>query len=62
MDLLCRKGYYPYEWVDNDSKLNYKGLPPIEKYIVDDFTQGNYSSRNVYEVIRKPNVTDLRIN
>ena len=34
----------------------------IEKYIVDDFTQGNYSSLNDYEVIRKPNVTDLRIN
>ena len=27
-ELLCRKGYYPYEWVDDIKKLNHKGLPP----------------------------------
>lgn len=32
MDLLCRKGYYPYEWVDKDDKLNYEGLPPKESF------------------------------
>jgi hypothetical protein len=26
-DLLCRKGFYPYEWFDDISKFNYKGLP-----------------------------------
>jgi hypothetical protein len=31
MDLLCRKGIYPYEWANSLSKvLNYVGLPPIE--------------------------------
>ena len=28
MDILCRKGFYPYEYIDNDSKLNEIGLPP----------------------------------
>ena len=28
-DLVCKKGLYPYEWVDALSKLDYKGLPPI---------------------------------
>ena len=32
-ELLCKKGIYPYEWVDSDSKLNYfKGLPPKEDF------------------------------
>ena len=30
--MLCRKGYYPYEWVDDIDKLNHKGLPPIEAF------------------------------
>ena len=30
MDLLCRKGFYPYEWVDGIEKLDYEGIPPIE--------------------------------
>ena len=28
MDLLCRKGFYPYEWVDHIDKLEYEGIPP----------------------------------
>ena len=31
-DLLCQKGHYPYEWIDNNDKFNYKGLPPIENF------------------------------
>ena len=27
IDLLCKKGVYPYEWVNSSEKLNYKGLP-----------------------------------
>ena len=27
--ILCRMGYYPYEWVDDIDKLNHEGLPPI---------------------------------
>lgn len=32
IDLLCQKGFYPYEWVDTDDKLNYVGIPPIESF------------------------------
>ena len=28
MDLLCQRGHYPYEFVDDISKLGYAGLPP----------------------------------
>ena len=27
-EILCQKGYYPYEWVNDIKKLNHKGLPP----------------------------------
>ena len=27
-EMLCQKGHYPYEWVDDIKKLNHKGLPP----------------------------------
>ena len=32
LELLCQKGYYPYEWVDNINKLDYDGLPPIHAF------------------------------
>jgi len=32
MDILCRKGFYPYEFIDSDDKLNYHGLPPKESF------------------------------
>ena len=32
LELLCQKGYYPYEWVDNISKLDYEGVQPIEAF------------------------------
>ena len=32
MDLLCRKGFYPYEWVDRIKKLDYDAIPPIEAF------------------------------
>ena len=25
LDLLCRKGFYPYEWFDNNDKFNHIG-------------------------------------
>ena len=28
----CQKGVYPYEFVDDISKLDYQGLPQIEKF------------------------------
>jgi hypothetical protein len=30
--LLCRKGHYPYEWVDGTAKLSHEGLPPMEAF------------------------------
>ena len=32
MDILCRKGFYPYEYIDNDSKLDEVGLPTKESF------------------------------
>ena len=32
IDLLCKKGHYPYEWVDSHDKLNNIGLPSIENF------------------------------
>ena len=31
-EILCQKGVYPYEFVDDISKLDYRGLPPIDKF------------------------------
>ena len=28
MEILCRKGFYPYAYIDNESKLDEIGLPP----------------------------------
>jgi len=30
--ILCRKGHYPYEWMDDIEKFNYPGLPPKEAF------------------------------
>jgi hypothetical protein len=27
MNIMCRKGAYPYEWFDDVSKFNHDGLP-----------------------------------
>ena len=32
--LLCRKGFYPYEWFDNANKFAFKGLPQKADFIV----------------------------
>ena len=32
LELLCRKGFYPYEWVDSDDKLNHTGLPERKEF------------------------------
>ena len=31
-ELLCKKGHYPYEWVNGIDKLDHIGLPPIESF------------------------------
>ena len=29
---LCRKGFYPYEWIDGFEKLDYEGIPPKDAF------------------------------
>lgn len=45
MDLLCRKGFYPHEFVDSDDKLNYPELPPKESFC-SKLSQANKSDQN----------------
>ena len=54
LDLLCRKGYYPYEWMDSAEKLDHEGLPEMEHFYsalrkegIDE--EGYAHARNVYE-------------
>jgi hypothetical protein len=54
LDLLCRKGYYPYEWVDNDEKLNHVGLPGRDNFhstlTKESISEDNYNhALNVYD-------------
>ena len=32
MDVMCRKGFYPYEWMDDADKFNHNGLPDIKEF------------------------------
>ena len=32
LSLVCQKGFYPYEWMDDTNKLNQEGLPEIESF------------------------------
>ena len=32
LDILCRKGIYPYEWMDNELKFEHQGLPPQKDF------------------------------
>jgi hypothetical protein len=32
IDLVCRKGFYPYEWFDDNSKFEFKGLPSKDEF------------------------------
>ena len=56
-ELVCQKGFYPYEWVDGLDKLNYKGLPPREAFCSrlkrETITQEEYEyALYVYEKLR----------
>ena len=57
LDLLCRKGFYPYEWVDNNDKLNYEGLPDIKDFYSslknESITEENYKhAKRVYKKMK----------
>jgi hypothetical protein len=32
MDLVCQKGFFPYEWLDSFERLNHRGLPPLKDF------------------------------
>ncbi len=32
MELICKKGVYPYEWVDDNEKFKQEGLPPVKAF------------------------------
>ena len=32
ISLVCQKGFYPYEWMDDSQKLDQQGLPNIESF------------------------------
>ena len=56
LDLLCRKGFYPYEWVDSDDKFNHVGLPDRKEFyskLTNDTISEKYYERakNVYDKI-----------
>ena len=32
MDILCRKSFYPYAWINGIEKPDYEGIPPIDAF------------------------------
>ena len=57
LDLLCQKGFYPYEWVDNVEKLNHAGLPPKDDFYStlkqETLKDKEYDhAKNVYDALR----------
>ena len=54
MALIARKGFYPYEFIDDHTKLNYPGLPPKDKFYskvrLDGISNEDYKhAQNVYK-------------
>ena len=65
-DLLCQKGFYPYEWVDDISKLDHIGLPPREEFYSSLQQKGikpeNYDhAQNVYKTLNCQSFRDYHL-
>ena len=66
MDILCRKGFYPYEFIDSNEKLNYNGLPPKENFY-SKLSQTNISdddykhAQNVYNKLNCKSFLDYHL-
>ena len=63
MALIARKGFYPYEIIDDHTKLNYPGLPPkrsfYSKVRLDGISDEDYKhAQNVYNAFKCKNVGD----
>ena len=57
MALIARKGFYPYEFIDDHTKLNYPGLPPKENFYskvkLDSISDEDYThAQNVYKTFK----------
>jgi len=66
IDLLCRKGFYPYEWVDNDSKLDFDGLPSQDKFYSklsqSSISDNDYQhAQNVYKTLNCKSFLDYHL-
>ena len=66
LEMLCQKGFYPYEWFDNIKKFDFQGLPKAydfysslsQKYISED----NYKhAQNVYEKLNCKSFKDYHL-
>ena len=54
MELICKKGVYPYEWVDDNEKFKQEGLPPTKEFYsklrISGITKAEYKhAQNVYK-------------
>ena len=66
LELLCQKGFYPYEWVDNDEKLNHIGLPPSSDFYSrlkqETISETNYKhALNVYDKLKCKSFRDYHM-
>ena len=57
MKLIARKGFYPYEFIDEHAKLTYQGLPPKEAFYskvkLDGISDKDYEhAQNVYNTFK----------
>jgi hypothetical protein len=53
MELLCRKGFYPHEYIDNDSKLDEIGLPPKSAFYSELAQKGFYINALEFQAATK---------
>jgi hypothetical protein len=66
MDLLCRKGFYPYEFIDGIQKLKTQGLPPIDKFYSslkkETITETDYKhAQKVYDELKCESFLDYHL-
>ena len=64
--LLCQKGFYPYEWLNDTSKFDHQGLPPIGTFYSrlkqEGISLDNYNKAvNVYNTLNCQNFLDYHL-
>ena len=43
LEMLCQKGFYPYEWFDNVKKFEFQGLPKAKEFYSCFFTETHHT-------------------